>query len=110
MYRDRANKYVKFDADKDLSKSMEGMFKPEKNNENKLIISVVDQGKGLSDKELKAVRKTLYADEDLHATKGFGLMVIKEVVKAFDGEIHVDSKEGKGAKFTFSFMLEIVEQ
>jgi len=37
---------------------------------------------------------------------GLGLVISENIVKAFDGQIGVKSKYGKGTKFSFSFLLE----
>ena len=35
---------------------------------------------------------------------GLGLVICENIVKAFDGEIGVKSKFGRGSKFVFSFL------
>ncbi len=41
---------------------------------------------------------------------GLGLMIVKELVTAMDGEIHVVSKPGAGSRFTFSIPLVLAEK
>ena len=37
---------------------------------------------------------------------GLGLVISENIVKAFDGQIGVESKFGEGSAFVFSFLLE----
>lgn len=77
--------------------------------DNVIIISVQDNGTGISKENLEKLFKI---DEE-HSTKGtdnefgsgLGLILCKELINQSGGEIFVDSTLGKGSKFSFSLPL-----
>ena len=73
---------------------------------NKAYISVADDGIGISEDEQKLVFERLYkADKSRGKDKkgsGLGLSIVKELIKAHNEEIILESKLGKGSTFTFS--------
>jgi signal transduction histidine kinase len=72
----------------------------------KVIFSIKDYGQGISENQLK---KFKYGNIDIsYGTSGekgtgIGLMLCREFIKANGGEIWIESTEGKGAVFNFSF-------
>jgi signal transduction histidine kinase len=74
----------------------------EKNNS--VEISVTDNGIGMTKEEQKHLFEKFYrvSQGNLHPVKGFGLGLhyFKHVIDAHDGEITVESKKGKGTKFS----------
>lgn len=65
-------------------------------------ISVIDSGKGISEKHVdKIFIRFFQSDEksELPGT-GIGLALVKELVKLHKGDVFVSSKPGKGSKFT----------
>jgi K+-sensing histidine kinase KdpD len=71
-----------------------------------LVMSVSDQGKGLTSIEQARIFspfQRLESDRpDQARGAGLGLMVCKRLVEAHGGEIWVESKKGKGSTFFFS--------
>lgn len=75
-------------------------------NQNMAIISIVDNGVGMSDE----VVSKLFRIDQKHSTKGtanekgtgLGLILCKEFAEKNGGTISVESKEGRGSKFTFT--------
>lgn len=86
-------------------KALDGIENPAINwkalEENgKIILSITDNGKGASNQEFKA----LYDDKEVVGIKtGLGLHLIRDLAKAINCEISVDSKIGKGTTFTLKF-------
>ena len=72
--------------------------------QEKIDIQVVDTGKGIADKDLPHIFTRFYrADNnergDAHA--GLGLAIVKHIVALHNSTINVESKIGKGTKFSF---------
>jgi len=77
-----------------------------KTTENKVIVSVTDNGIGMSAEEIKRLfdisavhSKTGTANEK---GTGLGLLLCKDLVSKHDGEIWVESVPGQGSKFSFT--------
>ncbi|WIF95408.1 sensor histidine kinase [Caminicella sporogenes] len=75
-----------------------------KDESDNIIISVEDNGIGIPEKDLPYIFERLYRSEKSRSRKtggaGIGLTIAKMLIKAHDGEITVQSEEGKGTKFT----------
>lgn len=76
---------------------------------NKVFVSVEDTGVGLSEKEQNRVFERLYKADSSRGMdntgSGLGLAIVKEFIKAHNQSIDVESKKGKGSKFTFTLDL-----
>ena len=73
---------------------------------DKIFVSVKDQGIGIPKKELNKIWERFYKS-DLSRGKdkkgtGLGLAIVKEVIQAHDEHINVISTEGVGTEFIFS--------
>jgi two-component system phosphate regulon sensor histidine kinase PhoR len=73
------------------------------------IISVKDNGPGIAAKEQAIIFEKFYRVEkgNIHNTKGLGLglFYVKSTLKAYKGEVNVNSEPGKGAEFIISIPL-----
>ena len=72
----------------------------------KVIFSVKDYGKGISSEQLEGFStKNLDVSFGTKGEKGtgFGLMLSREFIKANNGRLWVESQEGKGTTFYFTF-------
>lgn len=71
--------------------------------------SVSDSGAGISPRHAESLFQKFFrvpsSSEDIHGT-GLGLSICKKIVESHQGTIGVESKVGKGAKFTVAFPLE----
>lgn len=70
--------------------------------EDKVTVSVADTGCGMDEKTKKKVFEKFYQGDTSHSTEGngLGLALVKRIVDLSDGEIFVESTEGKGSVFT----------
>lgn len=78
--------------------------------QNKLKISVKDNGLGIAEKDLPRIFQKFYRSEDKsirHKTGfGLGLTYVKALIEAHAAEIKVESKLGIGTKFTVYFPIQ----
>lgn len=76
--------------------------------ENRLRVSVVDTGPGMSGEVQRRVFEKFYQGDPSRASQGngLGLALAKRVVDLHGGEIVVSSKEGKGTTFTVYLPLD----
>lgn len=74
---------------------------------NKVIIMVADNGVGMDEEEAKHAFEDFYqADTDCRTLgTGIGLALVKQLVEAMQGSIKVDSAPGKGCTFTITLPL-----
>lgn len=88
------------------------IFIEEKLKDNKVIISIEDQGIGISEEDLKYVFERFYrADKSrTRATggTGIGLTIVKSIVSSHGGEVKLESKLGEGSKFTIILPKEYI--
>ena len=85
-----------------------------KDNIIRLIISVEDTGRGIKNENIdKLFTKFERLDEERNTTiegTGLGLAITKKLVDMMNGKIVVQSKYGKGSKFTVSIDQKIVSK
>jgi len=67
-------------------------------NQTDIIITVEDNGKGISENELKNIFQPFYRAEGNRTITGFGvgLPLVKRIIKLHKGQINVSSVVGKG--------------
>ena len=72
-------------------------------HENKFIITIADNGCGMSEESLSKIFEPYYTTK-ANGT-GLGMTMVYKIIKEFSGEIIVDSKEGEGTAFTITFPI-----
>ncbi|MBC7960732.1 MAG: GHKL domain-containing protein, partial [Vallitaleaceae bacterium] len=73
---------------------------------NQFVFQIKDSGIGIAAEEQRLIFERFYRT-DLSRTRatggsGIGLTIVKRLVEAHHGQIHVESELGKGAEFTVS--------
>ena len=71
----------------------------------KIKVIIEDEGVGIAEEELPYIFEKFYKSKLCQNEKGsgLGLVIVKYIVEKHDGNIQVESKVGKGTKFTFTF-------
>ena len=74
----------------------------DKRDPQKIIIKVIDQGKGIKKEDLPHIFDLFYKspDSDSQKSSGIGLTLTKQLVEILDGTIRVETNEHKGSEFT----------
>ncbi|HEY5771535.1 MAG TPA: ATP-binding protein [Chitinophagaceae bacterium] len=71
-----------------------------KKNGDKVLISVADNGKGITQKILDKIFQPFFTTKPPGQGTGLGLSLSYDIVKAHGGEIRVNTKENEGTEFT----------
>jgi two-component system, NtrC family, sensor kinase len=66
---------------------------------DKVILTVKDNGKGISQKVLDKIFQPFFTTKPTGEGTGLGLSLSYDIVKAHGGEIKVETKEGQGSEF-----------
>ncbi len=73
------------------------------------VMSVIDNGEGISTDDLPYVFDRFYKAEKAHtpsgSSSGLGLSIVKRIIEQHGQTINVESEQGKGATFTFTLKL-----
>jgi len=75
-------------------------------NKQNIVVEVSDTGIGIKGEDLPYIFERLYrGDKSRHQIegKGIGLTIVKDILKLHNAKIDVESREGKGTKFTIFF-------
>jgi two-component system, sporulation sensor kinase B len=71
-------------------------------SQNIITIKITDTGIGMSKEVLERLGEPYYSTKGTKGT-GLGMMVVYSIVRAMNGTIKVESKEGVGTTFLFTF-------
>ena len=72
--------------------------------DNQAVVEVSDNGDGIAKERLERIFEPKFTTKT-HGL-GLGLAMVRAIVQGAQGEIHVDSSEGQGSRFTVTFPLE----
>ncbi len=75
-----------------------------------LIISVTDTGIGISGNNIKKIFDRFEKLNDFAQGTGLGLSICKALANAMNGDIYVNSQEGKGSRFILKLPCNIVPE
>lgn len=73
---------------------------PELNNCPHFVLTLQDDGEGMTDEIMERIFEPFFTTKKLGKGTGLGLSVSHGIVKSHGGEITVESKPGKGTKFS----------
>jgi signal transduction histidine kinase len=80
-------------------------------NQNKVEISVEDNGKGIENDELTAIFNKFYQSKNQTLLKpigsGLGLAISKQIIESHNGKIWAENSIPQGARLTFTLPLNI---
>ena len=76
----------------------------EDESQDKFVICIEDDGKGMDEETQKKALNPFFSTKD-GKKYGLGLPLLAQAAQQTDGELKVDSKEGKGTKVTAVFQL-----
>lgn len=78
-------------------------------DENRVIMffSVKDTGIGISNRSKEKIFDMFQQDADSHKGTGMGLSICSSIVEMMQGELKVESEEGKGSEFYFTIPMEV---
>ena len=96
-------KQALFNIIKNAIEAFEGVFREEKvvkvnlkKDRRKVIISIEDNGSGMTDEEVKRAFDLFYSTKS--QGMGLGLSVVRRIMDALGGEVRLVSKKGEGTK------------
>jgi two-component system, sporulation sensor kinase E len=72
-------------------------------DEDRVCVSISDTGAGISQDIMDKIFEPYFTTKDFGS--GLGLTLVYKIVKEHNGDIYVDSKEGKGTTFSISFPI-----
>lgn len=72
-----------------------------------IIINVTDNGKGISESNLKKIFDPFFTTKPVGVGTGLGLSVTYGIIERHAGKISVESEEGKGATFSISLPVSL---
>ncbi|MDQ2720900.1 MAG: PAS domain-containing sensor histidine kinase [Bacteroidota bacterium] len=80
-----------------------------KHNENTVIVSVKDEGVGISKDQLPYIFERFFRVEKTRNIEGIGLglYLCRQIIHAHKGHVWVESDEGKGSTFYFSIPVDL---
>jgi two-component system sporulation sensor kinase B len=71
--------------------------------ENYLSMTIQDSGQGMSEQTMNNIFRPFYSEAA--EGMGLGLAYVKKIIEVHNGRINVESKRGKGTKFTLNFPI-----
>lgn len=71
-----------------------------KKNDDKVIVEIADNGRGIAEAQLKNIFKPFYTTKTVGQGTGLGLYISHEIVIRHEGAIHVQSELDKGTTFS----------
>jgi len=93
------NAYQAFDQPADENSMVNLSVSMDNGKENRLIIEVSDNGKGMDEETVKNVFDPFFTTKHLEGGTGLGMYIAHNLIKKINGQIEIDSKLGQGSNF-----------
>ncbi len=77
---------------------------------NRVYVQITDNGCGIPKKNLHRIFDPFFTTKEVGKGTGLGLSTAYNIIKKHNGEIRVESKEGKGTRFTIELPIEAVPE
>ncbi|MFT4888680.1 MAG: signal transduction histidine kinase [Pseudohongiellaceae bacterium] len=74
-------------------------------NENRVIIRITDEGRGMAEKELEASTEPFYSTKTMAEGSGLGLSMVEGFMKQSGGDLVITSTPGKGTTIELGFVI-----
>ncbi|MBC7195059.1 MAG: sensor histidine kinase [Caldisericia bacterium] len=74
----------------------------EDTKEDKIEIEIIDNGKGMSEEELKLIENPFYTTKN-YKKVGLGIPLLKQIALSSDGDFKIESKKGEFTKVYIKF-------
>lgn len=75
-------------------------------DDENIHIAIADEGRGIPEQDRESLFNAFYRTRDANESAvpglGLGLYIVRELVNAHDGEIHIDEAPGGGARFNIT--------
>jgi two-component system sensor histidine kinase KdpD len=79
-------------------------------DQDKLVLSVLDEGKGLGESDLARIFEKFYRAADARpGGTGLGLSIVDGFVRAHRGSVRAANRENGGAEFTLEIPVETMQ-
>ncbi len=78
-------------------------LKTEADDNKSVVVTIADTGVGISPDDLNKIFEPFYTTKESSKGTGLGLSIVYRIIKEHNGQIYVESKLGKGTKFTVHF-------
>ncbi|MFT5619390.1 MAG: two-component system NtrC family sensor kinase [Arenicella sp.] len=78
------------------------------NISDKLIISIADDGMGISEKVRSNIFNPFFTTKGVGKGTGLGLSIVHGIVEKHEGKIEVISEEGQGAEFIIELPTQVM--
>jgi two-component system NtrC family sensor kinase len=69
-------------------------------DEGKFYVEIKDTGMGISEENLSRIFEPFFTTKKSGRGTGLGLSLARRIIRAHDGQIHVESSPGEGTRFT----------
>jgi len=77
---------------------------------NRIYVQITDNGCGIPKKNLHRIFDPFFTTKEVGKGTGLGLSTAYNIIKKHNGEIRVESKVGKGTRFTIELPIEAVPE
>jgi PAS domain S-box-containing protein len=92
-----------FDKPFDENSQVDLVVSMDNSKKHQLIIEVSDNGRGMDEKTIEKIFDPFFTSNPSEEGTGLGMYIVHNLIEKIGGRIQVESKLGKGSKFTLIF-------